>query len=192
MLEGLLQLDAQWLLWVEQNIRTPWLHTPMYVMSHLKFFVPILIALFTWLIWKGDKKGKRAALAALALFIVTNQLTNEVLKPLIGRPRPHSASFSFPSTHAVNIFGQATLFSIYYPWMSPILIPSATLVGFSRIYGGFHYPLDVIGGAIIGSFLGLLAWYLSRRYAAYLDRCGRRCGECIAKLKNRLRFKLHS
>jgi undecaprenyl-diphosphatase len=36
----------------------------------------------------------------------------------------------------------------------------ATLVAVSRIYVGAHLPLDVVGGALLGTLLGWL-WYLA-------------------------------
>jgi membrane-associated phospholipid phosphatase len=39
-------------------------------------------------------------------------------------------------------------------WLSLYII--ALLVGITRIYIGMHYPRDVLGGAVFGTFWGLL------------------------------------
>ncbi len=65
-------------------------------------------------------------------------------------------SFSFPSTHATVAFAFAYLFSrkeLHWFWLYVL----ATLVGFSRIYLGHHYPIDVVGGMVIGSFIGIVS-----------------------------------
>jgi len=54
----------------------------------------------------------------------------------------------------MNMFGQAMLFSLLYPRLSVWLFLFASLIGYSRIYVGLHYPLDVLGGAVIGAACG--------------------------------------
>ncbi len=60
---------------------------------------------------------------------------------------------SFPSSHAVNNFALAVLFSHYYrPW-TWAFFTWAGLVAFSRVAVGVHFPLDAAGGALIGTLL---------------------------------------
>jgi undecaprenyl-diphosphatase len=67
-------------------------------------------------------------------------------RPLVGVP--HSGAF--PSGHAAAAFAAATV--IAYAWRR-LAVPAyvlAALVAWSRVYVGVHWPLDVIGGAVLG------------------------------------------
>jgi undecaprenyl-diphosphatase len=68
----------------------------------------------------------------------------------------HAANASFPSDHAIGAFVIATSIYLFkkkhgYAWLS-----LATMIAFSRVWNGVHYPLDVIVGALIGIFCSLV------------------------------------
>ena len=69
-------------------------------------------------------------------------------------------SRSFPSSHAANWGSMAFLFSWIFPRGKWIYITLAFLVGYSRIYVGVHYPLDVLGGFILGVLCAVLVLYI--------------------------------
>ncbi len=68
-------------------------------------------------------------------------------------PAPHDASF--PSGHAATSFAAATILSLAKPRLAPLWFLLALAVGFSRIYVGVHYPLDIVGGAVLGIVVAL-------------------------------------
>jgi len=85
-----------------------------------------------------------------------------VLKNGLKRNRPEAAlinfhsiitpsdKFSFPSGHTSAAFMMATVLGYYFP---PLIIPLycwATLVGFSRVVLGVHFPTDILVGIILG------------------------------------------
>lgn len=64
--------------------------------------------------------------------------------------------YAFPSGHASRAFALATVLSAKFPKEATFFFALAVLIGFSRIYVGAHYPLDVIAGAILGVFISFL------------------------------------
>ena len=109
-------------------------------------------------------EGRRAAVRGMAAVAVTAAIVNVAIKPLSRRARPDReeasvplgrhvrmpASHSFPSGHTAAAFAFATGAGRALPWTTPALTVLATLVGYSRVHTGVHYPLDVVMGALCG------------------------------------------
>jgi undecaprenyl-diphosphatase len=119
----------------------------------------------------GGTTGRRAAAHGLASTGVTSALVNLVLKPLGRRRRPdrmtHAVplarqvrmprSTSFPSGHAASAFAFATGVATASPEAGIPLYGAASIVSYSRVHTGVHFPLDVIVGAVTGVAVAPLA-----------------------------------
>jgi undecaprenyl-diphosphatase len=93
---------------------------------------------------------------------VAAQLSTDLLKWLIPRSRPRldpliaiPHNHSFPSGHAAASFACATVLGAAVPRWRFWLFVLATLIAWSRVYNGVHYPLDVLAGAALGLVIGL-------------------------------------
>jgi undecaprenyl-diphosphatase len=94
-------------------------------------------------------------------------LTSTALKAIVDRPRPfvrypepkvlvpRPQDASFPSGHAATSFAAATILSFAFPKAAPAFLVLAAAVAYSRVYGGVHYPLDVIAGAALGAAVAI-------------------------------------
>jgi undecaprenyl-diphosphatase len=122
---------------------------------------------------------RAAAWRVLLTLMLAYLVVDGALKPLFQRPRPDPAvyafspkrempplprSWSFPSGHAASTFGAAVVVSRMWPQTRVIWWMLAVLIGYSRIYLGHHYPLDVLGGALLG--VALAFWVLGGRHRA--------------------------
>lgn len=136
-------------------------------MTDLKNFAYVLPALGIWILVRERKAGFIFLIFAGLTLAITDQFSSHLLKEWVGRIRPCgvlanvrlltdcNASYSFPSSHAVNIFAAAFFLSQPFRRLTPLFYGIAAVVAYSRVYIGIHYPLDVIGGAGIGL---LIAW----------------------------------
>jgi undecaprenyl-diphosphatase len=71
--------------------------------------------------------------------------------------------YGFVSSHATNSFYVA-LFSLLFirkRWFTILMLLWASVVGYSRIYLGVHYPGDVICGSMLGALVG---WGIYKLY----------------------------
>ena len=122
------------------------------------------------------KKTRTVGATVIVALIINHVMTNMILKDLVGRPRPYTASpeivtlikqlssYSFPSGHTSSSFAAA--FIIYRMMPKKAGIPAlilAAMIGFSRMYVGVHYPTDVLGGVLVAFVSSVWAHYLVRR-----------------------------
>lgn len=118
--------------------------------------------------------GKRRQAVVLAATVLAAQVTNDLLKAVIGRDRPdlvpHASyvySHSFPSGHsalsaATFLTVAAILSSLERKRRAKAFVFALAIlltvgIGLSRIYLGVHWPSDVVGGWTLGAAWALIA-----------------------------------
>jgi undecaprenyl-diphosphatase len=134
---------------------------------------PLFAVAIVLLLWR---RHRREALF-LAVSMAGSLVLNQSLKLIFQRPRPQLAwaqvqpEYSFPSGHAMNsiVFYVAVALIVWVLWgrragliATVLAIVLALLIGTSRIYLGYHYFTDVLGGLLAGA-----AWLII--VAAALD-----------------------
>ena len=140
------------------------------------YFIPTLLAVLLAGLWfegqhrAGQYRNQRAVVVATASTILGNTLL-KLFNVIYHRPRPFAelevnllfyqpTDSSFPSNAAVIGFAIAAgvwLHNRAWGW-GMLLI--AGLFGLSRVFGGVHFPLDVVAGAGLGC---LSAWLIYRQ-----------------------------
>ena len=119
----------------------------------------------------GGPDGRRAALTGLAAIGAASLVVNQPMKLIGERHRPDRKSLgvpqqrwvrmpsstSFPSGHSASAAAFAVAVGDLLPALRLPLRGAASVVAFSRVYTGVHYPTDVFIGAIVGAILGRAA-----------------------------------
>lgn len=150
----------------------------MYLVTKIATWTPmILMLLYLLFLKKGWRKAVAVVLAVGLVILIADQVSASIIKPLVERARPsHNESlqstihivngyrggpFGFVSSHAANCFGIALLLAMIFKnrLFTWTMVVWATLMCYSRIYLGVHYPGDIVCGAILGF---LAAWLVYR------------------------------
>ncbi len=117
----------------------------------------VALALVAAIAWR-----RPAVVVTVAAAVWLADLAAFGIKEATGRPRPFVdspdpeplilgvVSDSFPSGHAATSFAGAVTLARFLPGRWPVLLALAVGIAFSRVYVGVHYPVDVLGGALLG------------------------------------------
>ncbi len=122
----------------------------------------------------------------LFTLLMASVVSSDLLKSLVGEARPDpsqvrvllpetSEGASFPSGHTENatvVCGfLAAQWKRWMGWVGAGLL--ILLVGTSRLYLGLHWPIDVLGGFLIGAVLVGLGLWINARWGSHLDNASR-------------------
>ena len=171
-MEKFFEWEYRFMMFLQNSIRGPLQNRIMWCITSLENagFLSIAACLALLL----EPRWRRVGEAATASMILEFLTVNLLLKNWVARVRPYHlledlillvrepADYSFPSGHTGAAFAVASVMFLGMP--RSIGVPAilvASVIGFSRIYLGVHFPTDVLGGVIVGCLTGFVAWKLT-------------------------------
>ncbi|WP_441366755.1 phosphatase PAP2 family protein [Acinetobacter lwoffii] len=148
-----------------------WMINYASLIAHDLVYLFLLIFAIAW--FRGSYEVKTGIIKAF-IFTAITLLMSEVLSAILNTPRPfvidvgrtlieHASTGSFPSNH-MSIFSGIAFAYYFSPQrdLGRILIWTAWLVAWSRVYVGVHFPIDMLGAflmAITVNLAGLPLWW---------------------------------
>lgn len=149
----------------------------------------IILAAFFFLKRKGIRETLHFSIPIITSFVMADLFSRFLFKDIFHRARPlyfdqicnTSNCYGFVSSHASDIFAFAVVVSLLNKKNLIWSFSLAFLVCLSRIYREAHYPLDTIGGALLGIFIGVVCYFVYN--FEYLQKV---VSNLIAKVENSL------
>jgi len=174
-MEQLLNIDYSLFEWINHGWQNPFLDAVMPYWRDKESWIPAYLIMIAVLFWKYKLKVLYFLIALVLTVGIADQMSSELIKKTVKRDRPCRESdlnppahtlircgsgYSFPSSHATNHFAVAVFILLTWArrwnnWKYLLLFWAAS-ISIGQVYVGVHYPIDIISGAILGSFIGYL------------------------------------
>ncbi len=172
-LQYILEVDRDLFLWLN-SLHNPFWDTIMLLVTRKETWLPFY-AIILFFIIKIYRVKSLPILLFLAITILLSDQLSVFLKEYFQRFRPvhdpeignlvhnvlrKGSLYGFVSSHAANGFAIYVFTSRLFKnrGYGILLLFWALLFSYSRIYSGVHYPLDILGGAVLGWIIGELVF----------------------------------
>ena len=184
------KLDISLFSYVNQGLSSEFLDFVLVPIRYEKFWIPFYVFLLAYILMNLSRYHWFALITIFATIGTADVMSSRIIKPLVERPRPcHNNSglenvivrvrcgsgYSFTSSHATNHFATATILFLILggrkkKWLYLFFVWAAA-VSFAQIYVGVHYPIDILGGTLLGISIGTIGYHFYGKWRnQYLNK----------------------
>lgn len=183
MMQTILQWDTAAFQWINHGWSNPFFDIILPAARNKYLWIPLYVLCLSWIFF--NLKAKQSLYAVLFITIsifASDTISSKFIKYQVERPRPCreitmepaaiqrvscGSGYSFTSSHAANHFCIAafliTVFGYYMKRWKYLWWVWAAMISLAQVYVGVHYPLDVIGGGLLGIIIGMSTGVLCKQ-----------------------------
>lgn len=174
MIDRLLEFDTAFFFLINNVWTNSVFDALMPLLRNKYFWAPLYLFMLTFFLLNFKQRGMYLLVYLGIVVLLCDQISSDIIKPLTGRLRPCNdprlseyvrllvsacgSGLSFTSSHAANHFGVAAFLGFALWRQSRLVLTTgllwAAVICYAQIYVGVHYPLDVIGGGLVGLLIG--------------------------------------
>ena len=175
-MHALLEIDYALFQWINIDWSNPAFDVVLPALRDKYFWIPLYVFIISFIAFNYRIKAIKILFILFLVVGVSDGVSSHLIKKNVQRIRPCNVAglevvkrincgsgYSFTSSHAANHFAIASILILLIfrkRWVRVSLIFWASLISIAQVYVGVHYPLDIIGGAILGILIARLGQLL--------------------------------
>ena len=153
--------------------RRAWIdHVGVFFAVYLAY---ILVAVLLYIFFfRKDIVSRKSVIVAIVSAIIARLGFTTLIRFFHHNPRPFDAmqvhqlipesGYSFPSGHAAFFFALAMGVYMYNKKLGWIFFIAAAIMGVARVFAGFHWPADILGGVGVGMLTAVLVDWIASKF----------------------------
>lgn len=138
------------------------------VVTFLASFLIWFLFLGLGVLWIIDGRIKKEQVIHALSAVLISWIIVEIIKNFFPTFRPYVFNLeevgvfvkpidsSFPSTHAAAAFALSMTIFMHDRRVGSLFLASAFAIGIARVIANVHFPLDILGGAFVGTLVAVV------------------------------------